>query len=300
MSNIPAFTKIYNIGHKEVENIFDGPVEVTEKIDGSQFCFGVIDGKLYIRSKGREIDEENQDSMFSRACDHVRNLYENKKLPEGYVFFCERLNRPRHVRLKYDRVPKNNLILFGTQINNGYCDNKLRFAEHLELIYYADRLDIELIPLIYKGDNITIAKLDELIDRKSILGDVDIEGLVIKKYDGANSPISAKYVSESFRERKIIKLPIAETRKEAIDEFIKTFRSEARWEKAVQHLRDDSRLENSQKDIGKLAKEINIDLLEEEESTIKEFFYKMYKKDFTKYALLGFADWYLNRLSYEN
>ena len=41
-----SYGKIFNLGHKETEALFDGPVVVEEKIDGSQFSFGSINGEL--------------------------------------------------------------------------------------------------------------------------------------------------------------------------------------------------------------------------------------------------------------
>jgi hypothetical protein len=51
---IKAFPKIFAIGQDYIKDIFDGEVEVTEKIDGSQFVFGKLAGELYFRSKGKQ------------------------------------------------------------------------------------------------------------------------------------------------------------------------------------------------------------------------------------------------------
>jgi hypothetical protein len=36
-----AFPKILHIGNKQISDLFDGVVEITEKVDGSQLGFGV-------------------------------------------------------------------------------------------------------------------------------------------------------------------------------------------------------------------------------------------------------------------
>lgn len=41
-----AFPKILHIGNKQISDLFDGVVEVTEKIDGSQLGLGKINGEL--------------------------------------------------------------------------------------------------------------------------------------------------------------------------------------------------------------------------------------------------------------
>ena len=48
---IKAFPKIFAIGQDYIKDIFDGEVEVTEKIDGSQFVFGKLAGELYFEVK---------------------------------------------------------------------------------------------------------------------------------------------------------------------------------------------------------------------------------------------------------
>ena len=41
MSRPPSYPKIFNVGNNYIPNLLVGRVEVTEKIDGSQFSFGV-------------------------------------------------------------------------------------------------------------------------------------------------------------------------------------------------------------------------------------------------------------------
>ena len=69
-----SYGKIFNLGHKETEALFDGPVVVEEKIDGSQFSFGSINGELKVRSKGREFDPLAPDGIFQDACATVLRL----------------------------------------------------------------------------------------------------------------------------------------------------------------------------------------------------------------------------------
>ncbi len=47
--HLKAYPKIFALGTRYVETIFDEPVEATEKIDGSQFVFGRIDGEELLR-----------------------------------------------------------------------------------------------------------------------------------------------------------------------------------------------------------------------------------------------------------
>ena len=75
MSKTAAFPKILHVGDKQISDLFDGEVEITEKLDGSQFGFGRVDGELVIRSKGREIDLEAFDKMFGEGVAYVKKRF---------------------------------------------------------------------------------------------------------------------------------------------------------------------------------------------------------------------------------
>lgn len=50
---INSYPSIYSLGHRYISELFSGPVVIQEKIDGSQFSFGNLNGKLFCRSKGQ-------------------------------------------------------------------------------------------------------------------------------------------------------------------------------------------------------------------------------------------------------
>ena len=55
LKKISSFPKIFHIGENYIENLFKGQVEITEKIDGSQYAFGIDkDGQAVRRSKGKD------------------------------------------------------------------------------------------------------------------------------------------------------------------------------------------------------------------------------------------------------
>lgn len=124
------------------------------------------------------------------------------------------------------------------------------------------------------------------------------EGVVIKNYSqhtsiGDPTICCGKYVRESFKERHKKEW---KTEGDSVQAFIDSFRNEARWNKAVQHLRDKGELENSPRDIGKVIKEIQVDIVEEEKEEIKEFFYKHFSKRIFRKATAGVAEWYKDKL----
>lgn len=62
-----SYPKIYNLGHAALAELLLDPVTVEEKVDGSQFSFGVIHGVLRCRSKGQELIVAAPEKMFERA-----------------------------------------------------------------------------------------------------------------------------------------------------------------------------------------------------------------------------------------
>lgn len=136
---------------------------------------------------------------------------------------------------------------------------------------------------------------------QSALGGTIIEGIVIKNYTqicsiGAGTdPQFGKYVREDFKEA-LHKEWGDISGKNALQEFIDGFRTEARWLKAVQHLRERGELENSPRDIGKLIIEIKKDITVEEKQNIEHFLYRYFVQDFLRKAVAGMPEWYKDQL----
>jgi hypothetical protein len=292
---IRAFPKIFAVGTDYIREIFEGEVEITEKIDGSQFAFGKIDGEVYMRSKGKQQFAENPDKMFQKAVDYVLSVAH--LLKDDTVYYCEYLQKNHHNALVYDRVPKNNLILFGV------CDKSQKFISDYEsLKKYADELDVETIPLIFKGWIKSPDQLLEMIKQTSVLGKADMEGVVVKNYakqfllGGQPMPLMAgKYVSEKFKEVHRESWS-GHTCKGKWQMFKESYKSEARWQKAVQHLKENGELENDPKDIGKLLIEIQKDIGQEEKEIIKNFLWKEFCSELMRTATAGFPEWYKEQL----
>jgi hypothetical protein len=287
---INSFPKIFALGSRLTENIFDGEVEVTEKIDGSQFCFGVVRHELIMRTKGQVITRDTADKLFITAVDYVESI--RNRLPNNMIFYCEYLKRPRHNVLKYGRVPKNNLMLFGVSILG-----KRFFSDHNKLCELAEALDIEAVPLLMKGKLDDPENLKILLSQDSVLGNVKIEGIVIKNYKHPSSILAAKYVSDRFKEVKSENRRRKGFSKDHFEEFKQQFRTEARWQKAVQHLKEKGELEGSPKDIGSLLKEIYCDIEAEEQEYIKDGLYRLFKKEILQCSTKGFAEWYKEQLA---
>lgn len=289
MSMLPAFPKIHALGSRENHGIFNEEVEITEKLDGSAVAFGVIDGKLHIRSKSREIDIDNPDKMFALGVGIIKDRYAAGLLVEGYIYYGEYLRDRRHNVLMYARAPVGQIALYGLTGMDGV-------AHSYELIKnQADYLSLDVVELLFKGQTGDQDTLASLLTQSSALGGAQIEGIVVKNYNKAHL-MMGKYVNEKFKEisggtrgPKIL----GQTRFES---YKATFKTTARWHKAVQHLRDQGLLQDSPKDIGALLKELNLDITAEESYNIKEWLWDEFGKQILKAAGEGFPQWYKEQL----
>lgn len=285
-----SYPKIYALGHRYVRDIFNGDVTITEKVDGSQFSFGRIDGELEVRSRRQKLTLEAPEGMFLAGVTSVMQL----DLHNEWVYRGEYLKSPRHNALTYDRTPKGHVAIFDIQVGmETYLDYDAMTEE-------ANRLGVDVVPLIHKGPISDQDSLMELLDRESFLGGPKIEGIVIKNYEqfGPDGKVvMAKLVSEAFKEVNNSNWKEQNpTNTDIIQTLICAYRSEPRWQKSVQHLRDEGKLNDEPKDIGLLVKAIPEDILEECSDQIKDALFAWAWPKIKRGAMAGMAEWYKEQL----
>lgn len=291
------WSKIFTLGDKYTDGIFDGPVSITEKVDGSQINFGYNekDG-LWMLSKGSTIHLGDNNKLFHPAAEHIHKLYSEGKLTEGWSYHGETLATPRHNTLNYSRVPKNHIALYGVSKSDG-----AQISKHPELAAEAMILDVDVVPSIFEGEYTPGEDfgewLDDMLNRESFLGGEKIEGFVIKNYakeqfiGGRLLPLmQAKFVSERFKERHKVAWP--ENNRSPLVRIGDIIRTDARWSKAIQKLRDNGELEQHPRDIGKLLKLLHTDIEEEDKEYIKEQLWNAFSKDIKRAAVRGFPEAY--------
>lgn len=272
MSIFSSYSKIYNLGHSAINDLLYDNVIVQEKIDGSFIGFGVFNGELKIRSKGKEIILDAPEKMFDEGVNIIKQLFSEGKLTEGYMYCGEYLKKPHHNVLAYDRIPKNHIILFDIRTN---IETYMPYAD---VVIEAERLGLEVVPLLHEGVIVNIETLKRFLDSTSVLGGQKIEGYVIKNYkrftiDG--KVMMGKYVSEAFREvHKGEWKKSNPTSGDLITDIITSYRTPARMNKAIQHLAERGELTNSVKDIGNLIKEVHTDIIAECKEEIAERLWK--------------------------
>jgi|SRR5579859_842568 len=293
---ISSYSTIFALGHKAVAPLLDVEVIVEEKIDGSQFSFGKIDGELQMRSKSCQVFME-MPGMFEAATTTCDLLMPD--LPEGVIFRCEYLSKPHHNVLTYEREPKQNLIVYDIEdpAFGGFIIPEMKRQ-------WCKKFNLETVPLLFEG-KITLDKLQELLYNDSILGGTKIEGVVIKPknydlYGTDKKVLMGKYVSEAFKEKHAAEWKGSNPTKSDVVQFlIKELNTEARWQKAVQHLREAGKLEEGPKAIGALMKEVKADVLKEEREYITEKVMQNVMPQIMRAIGSGLPEWFKKKLAEE-
>lgn len=291
---IPSYPKVRATHDKHVRNVFEGRVVIQEKIDGSQFSFGKFDGKMQFRTRGQSSLETNN-LQFGRGIKTASLLVD--LIEEGVWYRCEFLGSCKQNVIVYSRTPKGSLILFDVQNADG------SFMNPDQLQKEAERLGLECVPTLWQGENLshsiqTFEFLKELINKESTLGGANMEGCVIKNYNliDGDSYVLAKFVCDDFKE-KMQKGGNSSFKKDIVVSLIEELRTEARWDKAIQHLRDNGELTNTMKDMGPLCVEVQKDLFEEEEEYIMDQLRQKILPTIIKSSTIGLAEYYKAKLA---
>lgn len=290
---LDSYGKIYAIGHRQIRNIFDSEVTVEEKVDGSQFSFGVNeDYVLFMKSKGATVYDPCSNKQFNDAVATAVGLWKRELLVPGYKYRGESICRPKHNTLVYSRTPIGCIAIF--DIDKGNQDY-MTWEEKRE---HAAELGLEVVPLMFRGKINSFDDFMSLLDTLSFLGNEKIEGLVFKNYaqftqtDGR--VVMGKYVREGFKERNHGEFRSANPeQKDILEKIVYRFTTPARWNKAVEHLRDEGKIEDEPKDIGLIIREIQRDVLEECEDEMKAMLFNWaWDKAIKRGIVRGVPEWY--------
>jgi hypothetical protein len=291
--SIHSYSTVFQIGHKMIEGLFSGPVVVEEKVDGSQFSFGLVGGELMCRSKGKQLILDAPEKMFARAVATVREIA--PLLHPGWIYRGEYLEKPKHNSLAYDRTPDKHIIGFDV------CPGLEEYLSADEKRGEFARLGLECVPLLYSGVVDSLAMFNGFLERVSVLGGCKIEGVVVKNYalmTAEKKAAMGKYVSENFKEIHAHEWRQSNpTNTDIVDQLIERYKTPARWQKAVQHLREAGTLDGSPKDIGALMMEVPADIEKECAEEIKDLLYRHFWPKIRRGAAAGLPEWYKQELA---
>ncbi len=298
MSRLRGYSSPFNLGHKALKGFWHGNVYVTEKIDGSQFSFGLVEGELICRSRRQQVDLDDP-GMFKLAVATARDLMDQGMLVEGATYRGEFLSKPKHNTMAYDRVPRGNIILF--DIDKGDQD----YITPKIVAVNAASMDLEAVPRLatYYANKPELKEVTALLETESVLGGGKIEGVVLKNYElfGPDAKaLMAKVVSETFREKHTKSWKVRNPSKgEFVDMLTKGFATEARWMKAVQHLRELGEIQGIPQDIPQVMREIVRDVEGELQDEIRDQLYDHFWPLIRRGLTRGSAEWYKRLLAEE-
>jgi len=293
MSSWHSYPSIFALGHRYVADLLLDPVLVQEKVDGSQISFGAFPNDsgyptVRMRSKGAQINVLAPEKMFKKAVDYVVSIAET--LTPGYTYRGEYLSTPKHNALAYDRVPKNHIILF--DIN----PEQEAYLPFNVVQNEAERIGLETVTPLFFGMVESLEQFRSYLEHTSCLGGQKIEGVVVKNYArfGLDKKVlMGKFVSETFKEVHANEWKASNpSANDIVQTLIASLKTPARWNKAVQHLREAGLLEDSPKDIALLMKEVPSDIEKEEQEYIKAKLYEWAWPQIRRGVVAGLPEYY--------
>jgi hypothetical protein len=290
-SPIHGYGKVYNLGHRDLEQLFKGPVVVEEKVDGSQFAFMRRGDELHFRSRSAVV-RRDAPGMFTAAVASV--VARTHLLDDGWIYRGEYLAKPKHNTLSYDRTPRDHIVIWDVELpGQRYLDPDAR-------VVAAERIGLESVPVMHRGEVSSVSEVLGFMECVSMLGGQKLEGLVFKNYGRYGSDgkiVKGKHVSEVFKEIHRESWKQANpSQGDIVQRIADQLRTPSRWDKAIQHLRERGELEQSPRDIGKLIAEVQGDVAEECEEFVKAELWRWAKKDIMRKATAGLPEWYKRRL----
>ena len=171
-------------------NIFPSEWIVTEKIDGTQISFEIVDGNLLIKKRKRDLMKGNIDAQFHPLSKWIYSKFEGikKVIKEDYRVFGEWLFH-KHT------IPYN--ILPDWFVAFDIMDKKSgKFINFYDMCKMVKEMDLQHVPILFDGEIKREEEIPNFI-KQSQFSDEEMEGVVLHSLDGK---FRYKYVTGIFRE----------------------------------------------------------------------------------------------------
>jgi nicotinamide mononucleotide adenylyltransferase len=160
MSGIKHLSDIFqDKGKSFIEKLFGKELTVTENLDGSTFSFerDFTGNNISFYKKDQENPITKVDrilmSYYEKPINYIDSLPESTKeeIPRGWRFGMTYFPNTKPVRIEYERVPKNHLILTHILIRDEFGETERIVQEKDELDKWADKIGVERAPIIFQG-----------------------------------------------------------------------------------------------------------------------------------------------------
>lgn len=262
LKDFKTYKKLKRLEDLELKDLFidkDDGIVVQEKIDGANFRFYIVKGKVIFGSRNLVLEELERPKGFNRVIEFVMGKLKNVDLNKynGMLFYGEACIR-HTLTYNWETIPP----FLGFDI---YKDGEYLSYEEVERIY--TELGLTTVPLLsitpagdiplpITDDFVPISKYSPEVDK-----DMKCEGVVFKNY---SKQLFGKYVRDSFKE--VNKDVFGKNKKDIKndeDAFILKYCTNARIEKII--LKEiDAGEQLSMKLMGTLIKKTYVDIIEEE------------------------------------
>ena len=160
MSGIKHLSDIFqDKGKSFIEKLFGKELTVTENLDGSTFSFerDFTGNNISFYKKDQENPITKVDrilmSYYEKPINYIDSLPESTKeeIPKGWRFGMTYFPNTKPVRIEYERVPKNHLILTHILIRDEFGETERIVQDKDELDKWADKIGVERAPIIFQG-----------------------------------------------------------------------------------------------------------------------------------------------------
>lgn len=243
MAGIKYLTDIYEKkGKSFIESLFNKNLTVTENLDGPSFSF-----ERDFTGDNISFYKKDQDNPITKVDRILMKYYEKPisyieslsleitdQLPKGWRFGMVYFPNKKPVRIEYDRVPKNHLVLTHVVVRDEFGDVIKNLQDKNELDEWADKLEVERSPIIFQGklnrdqkiaimdflstplmdlkskfktasfSNYLISILNKNVERttlgKDLQGEIDSLVFRFEDEDGKEETVLAKMVDPVFHE----------------------------------------------------------------------------------------------------
>lgn len=158
MAGINHLYDLYKSDPKFVETLLDSEIEVEEKLDGSRFSFEVANGtelKFFKRNDSVPITKIDRTlaRYYEKGIAHFESFTDEKldQIPDGWRFGFEYFPNLMPVKISYDRMPQNQLVLTEITIRDPQGKVIEVISDKETLDNWAEILEVEGPPVIFKG-----------------------------------------------------------------------------------------------------------------------------------------------------
>jgi len=293
------YPEIKRLGHEDNKDILtygEDMLFIEEKVDGGNGSMCLDDkGIIHFGSRNRDLTIENDDKAFARQQiqikEHIINLEKKgiKLNPDYYYYFewmaphtIKYISAPFIIGLDIRMKRSNRQEGFGL-----FLSREMRESEF-------NRLEIENVPLVWKGKVIDLKKMNirELIPSSKYY-DGGAEGIVIKNYSRKhpheNHQLYAKVVRDEFKEDNRAVFGGVKNKDSDTNKIVEEFCTDARVRKAVLKFVNEESLPLDLRLMAKVPSHVIKDILKEEFGTIYDKYkfidFKEMKKKVPKLCL---------------